>query len=444
MYTAHIGRRLLDLYNQHRRVGSPLSAREFFDEVFFPLFFDHERYLMFANNSKFDQKAKQRKSREPSERQDALASFHAEVATLDKPLGHLFLGGTASEATRATSGQITDISVPLSTDDVYMSWFGTAASIGVRGGLSLLVDDDEVLLALLDGWEQYRAYMAQTPHLKPYQIDSWNGWWLIHRFDEMFDPGDPLRDLPELPEEKNGKAEFRTPPWVRVLFALAGRSQSKPQIAYVYSFGQSNTTVGFVRIDLPAIRGLPDLYERLFGKTPAFVGRRQFIGMYETAFGIRRACELGSIGLRAIEPNKLRDFMPLRGSKNALPSTPSGKKREEQEVSFAIYKTWIIAMLNNEELLKIADEAATALRNLASPGKRAKTTNARSVEEALKATHRRAFIEGLTAILERDETYADVFVRLVRETVLMPVSDFPLLLTLIRFMYAVPHQESQD
>lgn len=437
MYTAYIGRRLLDLYNQHRRDGPSLNPRAFFDEVFFPLFFDDERYLMLANNSKFDQKAKQKKAGDPEERREALSSFHKDILTLDEPHGHLYLGGTARELDAATSGQITDVKIPVNADEVYLSWFGTAASVGVRGGLSMLIDADEVLLALVDGWAQYRDYLRQTGFLKAYQIDSWNGWWLIHRFSDSFIADDPLRDLPEVPQVKNGIAAFSTPPWMRVLFALAGRNEVQRQTTYVYSFGQTNTTIGFVVIDLQEVRRLPTLYERLFGKQPAFVGRRQFIQMYEPAYGFRRACEMGSIGLRAIEPDKLRNYMPLPGSRNLLPVPPSGKNEREQELSFAIYQTWIIAMLNNEELLAFARETADALHAFAATDIRGKVTNKRTVENVLGSTHRRAFIDNLIEVLKSDGTHAETFDRLVTEIVKMPANDFPLLLTLIRFKYAL-------
>lgn len=440
MYTAYIGRRLLDLYNAHRRQEPPLTARAFFDEVFFPLFFDDERYLMLANNSKFDQKAKHRKSGDPAERQEALAKFHADVATLDEPHGHLYLGGSARDLDAATSSQVTDVRIPVTADEVYQSWFGTAASIGVTGGLSLLIDANEVLLALLEGWVQYRNYMRQTVALKPYQIHSWNGWWLIHRFGETFKRQDPLRDFPEEPSVRNGVAAFNTPPWVRVLFALAGLESTRQQISYVYSFGETNSTIGFVQLDLPNLKRLPMLYERLFGQTPAFVDRKRFVQLYEPAYGFQRACEMGSIGLRAIEPDKLRDFMP--NGKNELPVLHVGNNQPEQEISLAIYQTWIIAMLNNEDLLVFVDKAAEALLARAAE-ERGKTTNKRDVEEGvLKATQRRAFIDGLTELIEKNGAHAETFDRLVTEVMKMPVNDFPLLLTLIRFKYALRSRQA--
>jgi hypothetical protein len=58
-------------------------------------------------------------------------------------------------------------------------------------------------------------------------------------------------------------------------------------------------------------------------------------------------------------------------------------------------------------------------------------------DQALEASSRRSFIDGLTEIIENDGEHASMFDGLVDEIVSMPSSDFPLLLTLMRFKYAV-------
>lgn len=58
MYTAYIGRRLVDLLNA--RDQSQRTVSEFFSGEYFELFFDNERYLQHVNNSKFDQAYKQK------------------------------------------------------------------------------------------------------------------------------------------------------------------------------------------------------------------------------------------------------------------------------------------------------------------------------------------------------------------------------------------------
>ncbi len=53
MYTAYIGKRLIELINQ--REDKKYTAKAFFDEVYVPLFLGDRRFLQIVNNSEFDQ-----------------------------------------------------------------------------------------------------------------------------------------------------------------------------------------------------------------------------------------------------------------------------------------------------------------------------------------------------------------------------------------------------
>lgn len=438
MYTEYIGRRLLDLYNEHRNKESALSPKQFFDDVFFPMVFDDERYLMLANNSKFDQAAKQKKKKPLTAevRRGALAQFHQDVETLEQPHGHLYLGGSAREMDAATSSQITDITIPVSPDEIYHTWIGAAAGIGVKGGFSILMDNDQVLLALLDGWSQYRIFLNQLPTLKPYQIETWNGWWLIHRFSETYyQKDDPLRDFPagqaQEPALNKGVHSFTTPPWIRVVFALSFVEATLAQVGYVYSFGQTNTTIGFIRFDLPKVEHLLYTYERLFKHTQRT--RREFKKLYETQFGFMTACQQGSIGLKAIEPKNLRDYMPNRYNPGKIPKKP---KKEADEINFQLYQTWIIAMLNNDDLLKQTQMIAEAFYRFSKEAKRGKQTHKTLINEVLGSQGLKSFIEAATEVIKEGSSEKQLFNELVESAVKMPKSDFPLFLTLLRFKYA--------
>jgi hypothetical protein len=432
MYTAHIGRRALARYNA--RHGTNHTPRTFFDVVFFSLFFDDPRYLMWVNNAPFDQISKQKRAGEPKERRDALARLHSGAEVLTEPLSHLVLGGKAADLDASTSGQVTDLILPASADEAYASWIGTACGIGVAGGLSLLIEHDAVLDALLDGWQVYRDWLRQTPDFQPSQMDSWNGWWLIHRFSDTYDEDDPTAGF--LPSTKKGTGAYRlkldTPPWSRVLFALAFGTQGARQIAYVYSLGNTNKTLGFLQIDLPEVYGLPALYRHLFAAQDALTAE-EIATLWETEFGFERACQQGVLGTRSLEPKHLRKYMPTRRDAGTLPNAPHN---ESDHVTFRIYQTWIIAMLsNNEELLAFAEESANALHEAARPSG-SKTTNQRQVDEVLKAGSRKPFVEAITAVVERDGTHAKALNRLVHAVMTMPATDVPLFLSLLRFKYA--------
>lgn len=440
MYSAYIGRRLLDLHNKD--MGAERSPREFFDEVFFPLFFGDEqedkRYLMWVNNSPFDQAYKLR-AKQPltgDVLQERLQQLHAKAAAIQEQDGSILLGSAALGVEAPTSSQVTNLSIPVTGHDVYLSWFGAAAGVGVEGGFSLLIDDDRVLRALLEGWGEYRRQMNATPHLKPHQIDTWNGHWLRHRFGEYYETWAQV-PLDNWTKAKAGpkQIELQTAPWAQVMFALARECHDRPIPAYVYTFGNTNKTIGFIPLQLPRVHALIELYGRLFGEELTKLERRRIEELYETEFSFVRACRQGSIGLHALEPRKLRDYMPTGRGQTKLPKSPSG---DEARITFSLYQTWIIAMLsNNEKLLDFADSTAKALREYTASDQRKKTTPKREVETALSAGSRRGFIEGLTTIIERDGSNAPQFDDLVAEIVKIPATDFPLLLTLIKFKYAV-------
>lgn len=432
MYTAYIGRRLIDLYNERLHDGDPLSPRDFFDEVFYPLFFDDERYLMWFNNSPFAQKyIQQSRRKEPLTkeiREDALQELHEKAEAIGEPYGHLVMGGYAMETEATTSGQVTDLDMSASAEEVYCSWVGMAAGVGTKGGYPMLIDDDDVLVALAEGWKYYRQFMRDTEDLNPHQAETWNGWWLTHRFSDGYNEKRPLLTFNPKMGKKGGKPKLATQDWIKVIFALARLRPDETITAYVYSFGQENSTIGFIQLDLPKIASYRDLYDRLFGGQE--ISTQKALNLYDTENGFRRACEQGRIGLRAIEPKDLRKYF---SSGKKLRSTSSTKK----QALYNHYQTWIIAMLNNEDLLDFAQETAEALRDFAASEEGSTVKRKRKAEAALKAGNRRAFIDKLTSLLEEDCENAETFDRLVDEIVKMPSSDFPLLQTLIKFKYAV-------
>ncbi len=190
-----------------------------------------------------------------------------------------------------------------------------------------------------------------------------------------------------------------------------------------------------MQLDLPRVASLFDLYVHLFGMPEATGGidpKRLFEHLYTTEFSVYRACQEGSIGVRALEPEALRQYM--RGDVS-LPKPPAAGS-PEKAVSFNIYQTWIIAMLHsNDKLLDLAQRTAEALYTRATNDDRGKATSQRAVEDILKASRLREFIERLTPVVSSDDS--DLFDCLVGEMMQMSSSDVPLLLTLIRFKYAV-------
>lgn len=435
MYTAYIGKRLIELVNQ--REGKERSAQEFFDEVYIPLFFMNERYLQHVNNSKFDQAYKQKKKTPLTTEvlANALNGQHEKILT-DAPDGSFFLGGAAAEASAGTSGQVTDLALPITEHEVYASWIGAAMGVGVSGGLNILIDSDEVLLALYEGWYRYREYLTQTPNLKPHQVNTWNGYWLTNVFDNFFDEYYPFANkTPNIKTDvKTGMASIETTSWIKVILALAEKMPKQPLNTYVYSLSQMNTTVGFISVELPAVRSLKGLYQQI-SLDSGVLPTESLDTLYDTALGFQRACELGKIGIPALEPRQLREYMPGRGTNK--PFKPPKDKDDPIIITYTIYQTWIIAMLNNQQLIDLTTKIAAVLNEFTSQGERGKKVNSNAVDKLLDAKNRREFIEKIADFIKSDEGNATSFDELGNTIVLMPATDFPLFMALLKLKYAV-------
>lgn len=295
----------------------------------------------------------------------------------------------------------------------------------------MLIDEDSVLRALLEGWELYRTYLDQTPGLKGNQITTWNGQWLAHRFGWDYHPEDPLRDF----DPHVTSTGISTKDWAQLLFALARHLPDRQLTVYLYSLGNTNQTIGFRKLLLPEVQHMAELHERLFGDVEG-VSARRLADAFEPAFSIYRACKQGAIGLKALQPDRLRKYMPGRRD-SKMPGTT---RSENKFTRYLIFQTWIIAMLNNEDLIDTTEQLAEALREYAQSDDTTTTTK-RTAEQVLEASHRREFLESLSVVIKDDATHADLIDEIGDEVVKMPSSDFPLFATLLRLKYHVFSQQ---
>jgi len=444
MYTARIGKIIFERW-QERTGSTDKTVQEYFDEQFFPLFFDDERYLMLANNSKFDQAYMQKKKTPLTAevRQVALEKFHSAVEELDGFESHLFMGGYTKDRERATSSMITQIDIEFKKDDVYFSWLGIAASIGIAGKISLLTENPVVLDQIVEGWDYYRLYMKGDNKLKPHQIDTWNGCWLSHRNDRSsFKSTDPLAGFPFAGAYsfQKGVGSLNPVEWVKIIFVLTNLLPQEDRLPiYAYSFGKTNTTIGFIPILLEDVRTLNRTYQKLTDSTTIREIKEKKAALdriYNTEFGFYSACRIGGIGLRALEPKDLKKFMPAAGDKR--------KKIKPGDARFATdfltYQTWIIAMLKNENLLEYADRLTEELNKIGS-GPRGKVGLQNAVQKVIDSKNLGSFIDAITELMQTEgyasqEVDKKVFDETVKQVSKMPTANIPLLLTFIRFKYA--------
>jgi len=437
MIISHYGHRLVRVYN--RRNGTEHDARSFFDEVLFPVIYgtkEDEPFLQDAGNTPFGQadKLAKRIPLTPERRREVLATFHTKMEAAQPTGNDVMFGGSALEATASTSGLLTDLELPFRAEDAYASWLGAALAIGVQGGWCLLVDDEDILYSTFQGWQVYRRFLRETPGFKARQINTWNAHWLVHVLSHR---SSTYPSTITAPEKEN--ASIATLGWPQVLFALSARFD-QPQTAYVYKLSQQNSTIGFVQLHLPQVASEVDWFDRLFSNEAA-LSRDAMMSLYVAHYGFDEACQMGVVGLRALEPKGMRAFYPS-GDKSRMPDP------NKTSIPLPIYQTWIVAMLEKDgkDLYRQAVAVADALLDFEDRAVGGKTDRRRALESLLEQKSRRTFIEKVTAVVEKEPEMFPVLDNLARATMpeRMSPEQFRLFLTLIKFQVAGRRYQRQQ
>lgn len=444
MYTAHIGRRLVGLLNA--RDQSERTVAEFFSGEYFQLFFDNERYLQHVNNSKFDQ-AYTRRAKSPLTpllRRTVLAAQQNRIEN-DAPDGSTFLGGAAAGITAGTSGQVTDMQLPVSPDEMYASWIGAALGIGVSGGMNMLVDNDQVLLALHDGWTFYRRYLTQSPGLKPHQINTWNGWWIINAFRSSYNPANPFVNQPDVKLDKtSGGSLLETQKWVKVLLSIARKLSGQMSLTtYVYALSQTNTTVGFIQLKLPEIVSIDSELRRQLFALRGSLNDEATDDLYNTEMGFQKACTLGAIGIQTLEPESLRAYMP-RPAGGGKPLRSLKASDDSLWITYTIYQTWLAAMLDNQQLLTLSEQIAQLLANITDVSKRSKKTNHNLVQGLVESENRPKFIGQLAKLTDAVPEQHDLLNQAGNAIATLPITQMPLFMALLKLKYAVAEAKQKQ
>lgn len=435
MITSNIGKIFLDAYNE--KYGTSYDARTFFLEQFYPLFFDQNKYMMTAGNSplenpklSWDDMIKGKKPFEtPEQRKIRFEKLIKKIEESEADAS-IARGYASLDVTATTSGQVTDLKLPNSQEEIYTSWIGDALGIGVQGGFSILFSKKEILLDIFEGWKLYRKCLNETSMLNGNQINTWNGQWLSHYYDPReYNADMPLAGYNPFNVNKDGIISIDTQTWTKILIGISKKYRNAQILGYIYSIGQTNTTIGFIPFDLTQIRRPIHLYEKIFGMSNG----RNAESLWGTAIGFKTACTYGAIGIKAMEPKGLRDYVYSKGDKEPkLPKTP---KNEDEQINFNVYKIWILAMLNNDELWEKSQELAELLNEASSDKDKSISTKRKNlVETVLNATNKKQFIAAAAEVVSFIGKI-DEFKGIVKEIHGMPTDNVPYFLTLLRFQY---------
>ena len=442
MYTSYIGKKFLKLFKEKYNKPEDYSAKQFFDEEMFPIFFDDERHMMHVTNSPFFQRV--------SDNQRVLfdSVSEAQFANLKENIkkkeigGNIYVGYGSSDIASTTSGQMTNMEMLIDEDEIYASWIGQALAVGVKGGYANLMDRDELLFKIYEGWKHYKKFLSQTPDVKDKQIETWNGEWLKLRFNANDDEINYNNIETGI---SVGKLAIQTIQWPELIFLLAGKYKNTVITSYVYLLSQTNETLGYINIYLDQIQKIFDVRDKVFIDSRNNILKDHEIQKLIPFFSFKEAAKMGTIGLKSIEPKGLRAYLP-KGTYNYSQGQDFKFKENIQNQLFII-KLWITAMLNKTELLELSRELAGLLienQKETNKTKRATTISQVFVKEMLDSRSVKGFIEKLAELNENLMERGETLRKIVEQVLVMPRDNFPLFIALIKFEYSFLKNQSEN
>ena len=424
MVTSEIGKIFLKAYNE--KYGTTYNARTFFIEQFYPLFLDHNKYMLYVRNSPFvqgfptfnDCVTGKKEFEKPSKREERLKDFLNKVENNEGDAS-VAVGFPSLSIEQATGSQITSLNRVVPKEDIYSSWMGYALGVGV-GKYTILFNDKRILIDVFEGWKYYRQSINKTLMLSPNQINTWNGQWLTHYYDERcYDNDDPLSNFDPYVVGNDGLMKVNSQTWTKVLISIARKYEDKRIMGYVCSMGNTNTTIGFIPFDLTQIRRPIQLYEKLFGISDG----RKAEALWGTSDRFEEACTMGVIGVKAMKPKGIDDYIKPKGGKDIR--LPKKTKNEQKNININTYKIWLTVMLNNENLWTKTQEFAQILHNIGREN---------VINKLVESKTKKQFIELATGVIPDVEDKND-FKNIVMEVNDTPNDKIPYFLTLLRFQY---------
>ena len=436
MVTSVVGKIFLEAYNEkHNKAYTPKS---FFVEVYYPIFFANEKYLIWIQNSAIVQNLK--KEEIPQEnnektRQEKIVEIKKNKL-IDKIESSEFfdasiaVGYKAERSNATTSGQTCIHNYRMKTEEAYLSWIGAGLGVGIKGGLTILFSKPDILLDIAEGWEWYRKYLDTTLGMKGNQINTWNGQWLKRKYDindssSLLDFDSAFSNKEKKGEKKSSLVEIETLSWIELITAVSLYFPDPRMMGYVYKMDKMNKTIGFIPFVLSSTREVNYLYKKHFGTED----EEKAMKLFGTAFGFSMACKEGVIGLKALEPKGLSSIMMGR-------EIPSYK--QEEKLKYETYQIWLLAMLNNEELWNRANEFARALDSFRKGQGKDRTNRDNAIEELLAHPSKQSVVRNVYPILkdaeeEERETIMDV-IKIIHD---MPAENVPYFIALTKIHHVI-------
>jgi len=397
MIISYYGKKFLKKYNKVEK--KKLTPKEFFVNVFYPLFFCNEKPLMRIMNSPFNQdNPKAKKNRQTSEGREVILNEFFTKINNGKIDSCMFVGGYADGLIKATSFNIpTEYNNVIDENEIYYSWIGYALSIYLNG-INFLFDNENILYDIYLGWQKYRDLISEKLYDKygGKEIAKWNTFWLKNKYDKC--PDIKFNPFNDTDCYDSNKYFLKSTSWVKLLFNISKKYSNELINSYAYVLDRTNITYGIIQIELKKIDGFLDFCNEYFGDNEFLTRPDLYEKILGTGYSMDKICEFGSIGIVALKPKLLRleEYQHKNNNeKNELKKLYG--EAIQNDFNVKLYNTYLMATLNLKNIEKDVIEIAKLLYKFEDDTRK---NNKVLIDKLLSVTNETSFLKATTEMMD--------------------------------------------
>ena len=298
MITIKCGQLFVEKFNEEN--GTNFTPKEIFS-MLAEKAFKGNRHMVNWTNSKFFQYLKDYnkfldgKKEEPSF-EEALNSFCYDLENRNCGIEtSINVYGGCAESNKYEM-QTTEFNycdnLHFSIDERYCSFIGSFFQILVNG-FSTTIDDKDIIWLMYESFNKYYDFIHGNEDVKDKQLPTWNGCYLYEKIKKRKNFTTTIKF--------NGD-KFETIDFIELLDIIATIKDKNINVLVFESFGQTNTSSGYITIDLDDVCGWFGIFEKVLTNIDEDFDIRKYANVFGKKNLLFIAMENGEVSKEMLNP----------------------------------------------------------------------------------------------------------------------------------------------
>ena len=300
MITIKTGKLFVEKYNEEN--GTNLTPKDIFcmlaDKAF-----RGGRHMAFWSNSKFkyyldDYNRHLRGEKDEPSFEDALSAFCNDIENRNCGVETTLnvYGGCAEKGNRPDILPTTEFNycdnLHFTVDERYCSFIGSFFQICV-GGFSTVLNTKDMVWLMYESFNKYYDYIHNDDSVKDKQLSSWNGCYLYQK----------LKNKNEfITNHKRNGDSIETIDFIEFLDAITFGQGVNEKYLLFENFDQTNTTAGYITLDLEGVKGVFNLIYRVLTNIDNTFKLKEYSTIFLKKNLLRTSFEFGEVTGEMVDP----------------------------------------------------------------------------------------------------------------------------------------------